>query len=284
MAKFCTKCGKPLEEGEVCSCQQAAPAQQASQQAAPAQQQTTQQQQTAGSVSNEQQFQQTQQAVAGFLSRTFGACLNVIKHPVTAGRDMILKGDIAASTAIIVIQAIVTTIFGIIAANKVSSLISMMMGGLGSLFGAYSDDIDLPYVKIIFGTLLISIALSFVLALLLFLGNMIIKNTLSFPQMMGAVAIKSCLATLTTVAAIIVFLLNPATGILVFITGTVWGFFVIILAMPLANEGMRNKLPLMMFLVFLIFAGITGFAMSKGSNLYVPSDEVEEEDFSDWFD
>ena len=89
MAKFCTKCGKPLEEGEVCSCTQAAPQQQAAPQMQAAPQQQAPQQQ--GYVSNEQQFQQTQQAVAGFLTRMFGAFINVIKHPVTAGRDMILK-------------------------------------------------------------------------------------------------------------------------------------------------------------------------------------------------
>lgn len=300
MARFCTRCGKPLEEGEVCSCTQevqqtAAPQQEAQvqqtaapqQQAAQAQQQAGQAQQQAaqqaGYVSNEQQFQQTQQAVTGFLSKMFGAFLNIIKHPVTAGRDMILAGDCAPAIALIVLQGIISTIFGVVAAKKIYSFVNLFMGGLGSLFGSYSDDIDMPYVKIIFGTLLISIALSFVLAVLLLVGNLIIKNALNFKQMLAAAAIRSCVSILATVVAIIVFLIHPATGILVFVTGTVWGFFVILLAMPLTNEGIRNKLPLAMVLVFLVFAWITGFSMSKGAQLYVP--EVEDSyDFSDWLD
>lgn len=294
MARFCTKCGKPLEEGEVCSCTQEAQAapqqetqQQTAQQAAAPQQQAGQAQQQAaqqaGYMPNEQQFQQTQQAVTGFLSKTFGAFLNIIKHPVAAGRDMILAGDSAPAIALIVLQGIISTIFGVVAAKKIYSFVNLFMGGLGSLFGSYSDDIDMPYVKIIFGTLLISIALSFVLAVLLLVGNLIIKNALNFKQMLAAAAIRSCVSILATVVAIIVFLIHPATGILVFVTGTVWGFFVILLAMPLTNEGIRNKLPLAMVLVFLVFAWITGFSMSKGAQLYVP--EVEDSyDFSDWLE
>ena len=96
MARFCTRCGRPLEEGEVCNCgQEAAPQQQQAQQqqvaqeAAP-QQQQAQQQQVAqevapqfqqqaqqGYAQNSQQFQQTQQAVTGFLGKMFGFCSNM---------------------------------------------------------------------------------------------------------------------------------------------------------------------------------------------------------------
>lgn len=279
MARFCTKCGKPLEEGEVCSCtQQAEPVQQTE----TAQQTETVQQaaQPVGSASNNQQ---TQQAVAGILGRTFGGFLNVVRHPVTEGRDMILRGDSIAAIILMVLQAIVTTIFGVIAAKEVYSAFNMLTGSWGSIFGSYSDEIHMPYFKIILGTLLISIVLSFVLALLLFLGNLIIRNTLSFQQMLGAVAIRSCMTIITSVIAIIVFFINPGVGMLLFITGTVWGFFVILLAMPLANEKMRNKLPLMMFLVFLIFAGVTLFSMGKGAGLYVPSGE-DTEYYSDWLE
>lgn len=259
MAKFCTKCGKPLEEGEVCSCTQAA-TQETTQQAAP--------QQQAGYVSNEQQFQQTQQAVAGFLTRMFGAFINVLKHPVTAGRDIILKGDYAVAIALIVLQGIVTAIFGAVTANKVYvTVIDGIVGGYSSLFGDY--DVDVPYGKVIFGTLFISILLSFVFAGLLFLANMIIKNTLNFKQVLSVVAIRSCVASVATLVALVVFFINPFVGAALFVSGTVWGFFIILLAMPLSDENLRDKLPLTMILVFFLFVCITGFSMYHGTNLYV---------------
>lgn len=263
MAKFCTKCGKPLEEGEVCSCTQAAPQQQAAPQMQAAPQQQAPQQQ--GYVSNEQQFQQTQQAVAGFLTRMFGAFINVIKHPVTAGRDMILKGDYAVAIALIVLQGIVTCIFGAVTAKDVS-IIHTILDGYSSLFSSY--DAEVSYGKVIFGTLFISILLSFVLAGLLFLANMIIKNALNFKQILSAVAIRSCVASIATLVALVFFFINPFIGATLFVSGTVWGFFIILLAMPLSGENLRDKLPLTMILVFFIFACITGFSMYQGLNLY----------------
>ena len=207
MARFCTRCGRPLEEGEVCNCgqeaapqpevaqqqaapqpevaqqeaapqpeavqqqaapqfqqqtqQQAAPQfqqqaqqqgyaqnsqqfqQQTQQQAAPQFQQQAQQQgyaqnsqqfqqqtqqqaapqsqqqaQQQGYAQNSQQFQQTQQAVTGFLGKMFGSFLNIIKHPVTGGRDVILAGGVAVGSALMVLQGILTAIFAAIGANK----------------------------------------------------------------------------------------------------------------------------------------------------------------------
>lgn len=283
MARFCTRCGKPLEEGEVCNCGQEVTAQQAApqQQTAPQQQAAPQ----AGYMPNEQQFQQTQQAVTGFLSKMFGAFINVIKHPVTAGRNMILTADWGVSIALIVLQGILTAIFGAVAGKQAITLVSDL-SGLGS-FGSLLGDIKLPYAKIIFGTLAISVALSFALALLLMLGNMIIKNTLGYKEMLGAVASRSCVIVITTIIAIIVFLIHMQTGIIIWGIGNIWGFFLILQAMPLADEKMRDKLPTVMILVYLIFMLLTSLCVYKGSSLYTPSVEDDYEDYMDdldsWF-
>ncbi len=296
MARFCTRCGRPLEEGEVCNCgqeaaqqqvapqpevaqqqaapqpeavqQQAAPQPEAvQQQAAPQFQQQTQQQaapqfqqqaQQQGYAQNSQQFQQTQQAVTGFLGKMFGSFLNIIKHPVTGGRDVILAGGVAVGSALMVLQGILTAIFAAIGANKAFG----DMVGVVSYFS--SDDVKIPYVKIIFLTLILSVILSFVLALLLFLGNLIMKNTVSFTQMIGAASLRSSVVIITNILAIIVCLINPVGGMLVFAIGNIWGFFVILQAMPIATEAMRNKLPLVMILVYFVFMLANYFCVKQG--------------------
>ncbi len=304
MAKFCTRCGRPLEEGEVCNCgqktvqaqqetaqqtasqsevtqaQQVAPQQEAAQaqQAAPQFQQQFQQQgyaqngqqfQQQGYAQNSQQFQQTQQAVTGFLGKMFRNFGNIIKHPVTGGRDIILAGDVAVGIALIVLQGLLTGIFGAIGASKT----------LGTMFETMSyyssDDMSVPYAKIIFGTLAISAALSFVLALLLFLGNLIMRNSVSFGQMIGAVSIRSSVVIVTNILAIIVCLINPVGGMMVFAVGNIWGFFGILQAMPIANETMRDDLPLVMILIYLIFVVINYFCVREGIKLYLPSDMAD---------
>ena len=266
MARFCTRCGRPLEEGEVCNCgqevaqaaaqQQVAPQPEvAQQQAAPQFQQQAQQQ---GYAQNSQQFQQTQQAVTGFLGKMFGSFLNIIKHPVTGGRDVILAGEVAVGIALMVLQGILTAIFAAIGANKA---FGDMVGVVSYLS---SDDVKIPYVKIIFLTLILSVILSFVLALLLFLGNLIMKNTVSFGQMVAAASLRSSVVIITNILAIIVCLINPVGGMLVFAIGNIWGFFVILQATPIANETMRNKLPLVMILVYFVFMLANYFCVKQG--------------------
>lgn len=281
MARFCTRCGRPLEEGEVCNCgqetaqaaaqqpeaAQAAPQPEAAQQAAPqpevAQQQAApqfqQQAQQQGYAQNSQQFQQTQQAVTGFLGKMFGSFLNIIKHPVTGGRDVILAGEVAVGIALMVLQGILSAIFAAIGANKAFG----DMVGVMSYFS--SDEMKIPYVKIIFLTLILSVILSFVLALLLFLGNLIMKNTVSFTQMIGAASLRSSVVIITNILAIIVCLINPTGGMLVFAIGNIWGFFVILQAMPIATEAMRNKLPLVMILVYFVFMLVNYFCVKQGT-------------------
>ena len=59
MGNFCTKCGKPLADGEVCNCQGAAPQIDPAQQAAPQQQSAAPQQQY--QQAPQQQYQQAPQ-------------------------------------------------------------------------------------------------------------------------------------------------------------------------------------------------------------------------------
>ncbi len=268
MAKFCTKCGKPLEEGKACDCARQITAET---------QENIQQQPQAEYVSNEEQFQKTQQAVSGFLARVGGAFLNVIKHPVTAGRTMILTGDYQVGVALIVLQGIFSAIFGAVAAGKLYSMYNGLLGGMMSLLGGSSgESVKMPYGKIIIGTMLISIALSFVLALLLMLGNMIIKNNLSYKQMLAAVGSRSCVAVISALVGILFYLINPGIGLLIFCVGNIWGFFIILQAMPISDEGMRDKLPTIIILVYIVFAILTSVCIGKGGRLYVPTDIMED--------
>ena len=268
MAKFCTKCGKPLEEGKACDCAQQITAET---------QENIQQQPQADYVSNEEQFQKTQQAVTGFLARVGGAFLNIIMHPVTAGRRMILAGDYQVGIALIVLQGIFSAIFGAVASGKLYAMFNGFLGGMMSLLGgSSSENIKMPYGKIIVGTMLISIALSFLLALLLMLGNMIIKNKLSYKQMLAAVGSRSCAAVITALTGILFYLMNPEIGLLIFCMGNIWGFFIILQAMPISDEGMRDKLPTVIILVYIVFAILTGVCIGRGSKLYVPTDIIED--------
>lgn len=276
MARFCTRCGKPLEEGEVCSCTQeaAAPQQQTAQAAAPQQQtaQTAPQQQTAqsaGYVPNEQQFQQTQQAVKGFLAKLANTFLEMLLHPVTVGKNIIQAGEFGVGIGMFVLQGIFSALFAAI-------IMSNTFGKLFKAMSYFDDETELSYVKIFFVTLIFSMVLSFIFALLLWVGNLIIKNKVSYQQMIVAASARSCVVIVATIIAIIVGLMNVQYGLCVFLIGNIWGFFVVLMAMPVMQESVRNKLPLIMILVYLIFLLASTFCEKKGFVMYFPGDMQEE--------
>ena len=104
MGNFCTKCGKPLADGEVCNCQGAAPQIDPAQQAAPQQQSAAPQQQYQQAPQQQyqqvppqqyqQQYQQMapqQSAASDYFKQFFNTALNVWKKPVTAGKEYVMS-------------------------------------------------------------------------------------------------------------------------------------------------------------------------------------------------
>lgn len=271
MAKFCTRCGKPLEEGEVCSCTQETAQNVQSQQQEAGQNVQSQQQmaQPTGYVSNEQQFQQTQQAVKGFLAKVANTFLEMLLHPVTVGKNLIQAGEFSVGIGMFVLQGIFSALFAAI-------IMSKTFGKLFDAMSYFDDEMELSYIKIFFVTLIFSVVLSFIFALLLWVGNLIIKNKVSYQQMMVAASARSCVVIVATIIAIIVGLMNVQYGLCVFLIGNIWGFFVVLMAMPVMQENVRNKLPLIMILVYLIFLLASTFCEKKGFVMYFPKDMQEE--------
>lgn len=341
MAKFCTQCGKPLEEGEICACQQQGQYQQTPQAGGQDQGETVQVIPTAEGISlqkpedqyqgqtgqgqyqqtqsneaqyqgqhqqaqpnsdqhqgqfnqgqyqqaqpnggqneNQQQYQQQYQqakaVAAGLFAKASGCLINLYTRPVSTARSMIETVEFQVGLVFIVLQGIFSALFGMLGAGKIIGLVASM----GSLFGlsskflsstaAYQNMFRVPYFRIFIVTLLISVALSMVLALLLMAGNMVLKNRVSFQGMVAAASVRSAVLLATTVVAMLAFLINPFFGIIVFFAGNIWGIVLIALAMPVSNPGAAEKLPLVLFLVFLIFMLVSLFVMSKGCTQYLP--------------
>lgn len=309
MGKFCTKCGKPLAQGELCTCQMGKPAAAPGPQGAPggyigqanpmrqaqggqpqyrrpgpnpAQTQPGQQmpggayaqgsqaaqngnqsqfgqQMPGGQVQNmqqasmgrqqyqqqqyqqqvQQQYQQVHRAASGYLAKTIGTFLNIVKNPIQTGKNMIAFADMGVIVSLIVLQAVFSGFFSIAVMAKISGL---SMGY-----------IKMPIARGFFVTVMFSCILSFALAGLLMCGNLMIKNTVTYKQMLACAAVRSVLLVLTTLVSIIVFLLIPSAGFFLFYSGSLWGMIAIALIMPKNIDGKEDKIVLIQFLSAILF-------------------------------
>lgn len=288
MSKFCGKCGSPLQENELCNCQasqqvssqqaavQQTPVQQASVQEESAQQETPKQD-TVNEKSQQFNSEQLKQEGTKLFKKAFQTFKELLKTPNTVGKELIQKADMKMAIVFIILQGIFSGLFALVVCGKISSYIESFMnmtGALSSDFGSVmglTSMLKMPYGKIFIITIIASIALSCLLAGLLWQGHKIIKNQVTYNQMLSAVAIKSALVLPCILASIIVFQLKAGFGIFLFVALTIWGFTAMIIAMASnLNDTAKDKFVLMISIVLLLFVIITLFVVSKLWPEYLP--------------
>lgn len=202
MAKFCKYCGRKLEEGEVCVCRQqpaenAASSAQADAGAAVSSVTTEQAQQTAGpSVAPDVQAQQTAGASNGaheqaqratdpapggaqsggpgintewinkqkqvFVSGTksaLGEILPILRQPVSRVREVSLAGNGRLGKELIIGKAVIFMVVALVALMILSGRIEEMGYGL--------VEVEMPYLQVLLGVLVLTAGMDFIEAFLL---------------------------------------------------------------------------------------------------------------------
>ena len=291
MGNFCTKCGKPLADGEVCNCQGAAPqidpAQQAAaqQQSAAAQQQYQQAPQQQYQQAPQQQYQQApqqqfqqvppqqyqqqyqqmapqQSAASDYFKQFLSTALNVWKKPVTAGKEYVMSGKFTLAIGYILVQAVLAVILGMVFEARSS------LANFAELVGS---SVGVTYVKVFFGTLFLSAIFSIMLAGLLLGFNLIAKNNMTFKNALCLVSVRSIVIAQAMVVALIIILINPAWGGVFSLIINIWGFVAIVKALPVVSEQSDNLLVHLVtaaILIFVIIALIIMFTI--GLECYCP--------------
>ncbi len=289
MGNFCTKCGKPLADGEVCNCQGAAPQIDPAQQAAPQQQyqqapqqQAPQQQYQQASQqqyqqASQQQYQQVppqqyqqqyqqmapqQSAASDYFKQFFNTALNVWKKPVTAGKEYVMSGKFTLAIGYLLVQAVLAVILGMVFEARSS---------LANLAEFAGSSVGVTYVKVFFGTLFLSAIFSIMLAGLLLGFNLIAKNNMTFKNALCLVSVRSIVIAPAMVVALIIILINPLWGGVFSLIINIWGFIAIVKALPVVSEQSDNLLVHLVtaaILIFVIIALIIMFTI--GLECYCP--------------
>ncbi|MFQ9516281.1 MAG: hypothetical protein ACLRZ9_10730 [Eubacterium sp.] len=120
MANFCSNCGRPLEEGEVCNCtQQTADVQpevnQETQQATTQQQPAAEPQQAATQQNSQAAGTQTTNKTVEEIKAGFLALLSIVKKPATESKKLAEKSSVVTGVVFMAVKAVVTLIIALIA-------------------------------------------------------------------------------------------------------------------------------------------------------------------------
>ena len=293
MGNFCTRCGRPLAEGEVCNCQSATPQ---PQQSAPEQVVTPQPQQTV--PQGQPQFQQGQpqyqqaaqqgqyqqvppqmqpqyqqmapqqpSAAANFFKELLNTGISIFKAPVTAGKKYVAVGNSKLAIGYLAVQAILAMILGMTFEARSG------LAKAGS-YDIWSGSVDtgaaaLTYVKVFFITLILSALFSLMLAGLLLAFNSIAKNKMTFKNALCLASVRSIVLVPAMVVTWVIILINPVFGGFVSLIINIWGMVAIVKALPVASEKADNLVTHLVTAAFAVFAIVSmGIMLTLGAACY----------------
>ena len=256
MAGFCPQCGKPLAEGEVCTCQQGGVQMQqqtqmggqmsgeqgqqyggqtySSQGNGQGQQSyggqgNTQGQQYGGQTYNNQGYagqgnqftEQAGQMMNQFVSTSrnlFGRLVPMIKRPATELGAMAENEETSLGIQMIVLHLVVTLVMTIVSLLSVKSRLGVM-----------AEYIDIPYVKTILLTLVLTAVVDFGLAAILFVvTKFIFKSELGFGGMLPLVGGMAVVNSAALVVGGILMILSAQLGSIIIVLGAILGFMYMI--------------------------------------------------------
>lgn len=223
MAKFCTKCGRKLEEGEVCTCQQennnySEPQKVAANEFEP---QTTEPQperwdggqQTANQTQNEtvsQTSEKTKEAewisqkstiVVNETKNVFAKIIPLLKHPVTETKKIADGKSSIPGIEFIAIKAAVVLIFTII-----------MLAKMDSALGGF---VEIPTVTIIIMAILLTLGADCLEALMLKVFSGVLNGVTEQSAMFSVVGTRALYETLIYIVAGIVCFISANFGIII---------------------------------------------------------------------
>lgn len=223
MAKFCTKCGRKLEEGEVCTCQQennnySEPQKVAANEVEP---QTTEPQperwdggqQTANQTQNEtvsQTSEKTKEAewisqkstiVVNETKNVFAKIIPLLKHPVTETKKIADGKSSIPGIEFIAIKAAVVLIFTII-----------MLAKMDSALGGF---VEIPTVTIIIMAILLTLGADCLEALMLKVFSGVLNGVTEQSAMFSVVGTRALYETLIYIVAGIICFISANFGIII---------------------------------------------------------------------
>ncbi len=227
MAKFCTKCGKALEEGKACTCSQ-------------------------------------KEVTSGFL---FTECVeivkNFIKKPIDTLEENIDETKTNHAFVMIGVNAVAVGLFILV-------LVKQLLGSITTLINPYAylglgtAKMEIPYVKIFFIALVVTIIVILLIALCSYLlSAKVFKSETSMKKMITLFGFSSIISSVSLLAAAILSFINVYIGLFVYMAGSLLNTYYNYKGLEFACDTDRNKLGYILMPSVLVVSVVVGYLLPK---------------------
>ncbi len=218
MAKFCTKCGKKLEDGQVCDCSKEV---------------------TTETVKTGNGFD-INEIVNSYVEMVKG----IFVKPVDTIKKFATSNNFVLGLISLALNCIVCGIFAYCVASEMVSLLSSFMG-LGSYesFGIVTSSIEIPFLKTFFYSFLYTAVNYIVLiAMIYVMASVVFKAKTDFKKIFSLIGVCSVFTTITTVAAIILNYISVKLMIVVLLVASMFYLVYVYQGIGETTDVDKNKL------------------------------------------
>ncbi len=276
MAKFCIHCGKPLEEGEVCTCEEAVAENNASQTETPETQTPVEEKTVETPVTPSPQPTTNAESSANNASSNefveklklvFTKFADYFKSPTGTAKEFAAKNDALYGILMICVNLIVLFLLTLILISAgADALRSIPI--LGIMLGASAFPIALT-VTAIFAAYYFAMA-----GMLTLTTKSMFKGNLTFSQSVSIVGVNAFINAIIICAAMILILIIPTLGMIVLYLGLIYSSFMeYVTYIEMANISSDKKayallisfigVILAVFLTSTLMGAIVGSSMSN---------------------
>lgn len=255
MAKFCTKCGKPLKEGEVCDCQKT----------------TTKEEECSSSI----------------VENIKDILKNIIKKPATTIEKYSKQKNLKFAFLLIVINAVIFGLFTYCFSNNVIKSITKdvnstinTMNTIGSAFSQSSsidsigtvNNFELPFGNLfISGTIGMILAFIILALILKLIVGVIFKNKKQVSEYLTLVGVSSVISSITTLAALLLSFLSYKLAYIVLLFGTVFYFVNVTQNLLKAKKANEERLSYMISTTLIITYAVAIFVYLLVVSIFIAS-------------
>ena len=209
--------------------------------------------------------------IASTAKKVGGMYLKIWAKPATVGKEMMASVDMIQGLCMVVVQALLSSIFSLCIAGKINAALSDAFSSYTSLLGSdYAKQFKVSGAKVFFLTLLLSLLFSVIWGLAFALVGLISKAKMGLGQIVALMAARSVIIAPLTVLACIVFWISPAVGLVIFF-GSILMVICTTAEMVKAVQGVTaDKCVYLTFIGVLLFIIVFVLIGSKAIGAYIP--------------
>lgn len=229
MAKFCTKCGKPLVDGKPCDCEK---------------------------NENQNEVEQVSFNANGLLETIKG----MFTRPVSTLQEFVQDHNLVPALILLGINALIVSLFVCLGAKEI---ISAIAGSVSSLLLTMGG-VEIPYARIFFTTLVVIIIVYAALAGLFYLiADKLFKGSSSYKKMLALLGGTSVIMSVTLLLSIVFMYVSSQVMTIIFCCGAIVQSTYMVQGFIYASDIDDDKVGYTYAIVYAIFLTITVFILPQ---------------------